>query len=165
MKKTYVLILYVCMILLLCACGKDNDIPVPTATAAPTPVPVTAPPSTVPPTETPAPTPEPEPIVYDARFVGNWSISRAHNEYAALLEFYGTSLREIGAGLSIRDDGTLTYYIGGSGGEGVWSSEGDLAHAEAVGNNHFTLTVKDIDGETFLEMNFGAAPIIWQRTE
>lgn len=165
MKKIHALILYACMILLLCACGKEAELPAPTA--APTPVTVTAPPPTVPPTEIPSPTPEPspEPIVYDTRFIGNWSISRTHNEYAALLEFYGTSLRELGAGLSIRDDGTLTYYIGSSGANGVWASDGDLAHVEAVGNNHFTLTAKDIDGATFLEMNFGAAPIIWQKTE
>lgn len=161
MKKQTVILLLFCLMLLLCACGKESA-PVPTVT--PMPAVITPPPVTEAPAETPSPTPEPTPLVYDGRFVGTWSISRVHNEYAALLEFFGTSLREYGSQLTIADDGTISYYIGSSGAEGSWTSEGDIAHAETQ-SEKLTLTLIDIDGKIFLEMNFGGAPIIWQRAE
>lgn len=160
MRKTSFILPFLCIIL-LCACGKEST-PAPSAT--PAPAVITPPPATEAPAETPAPTPETTPEVFDERFVGTWCISRTHNEYAALLEFFGTSLRELGSGLDISVTGSLSYYIGSSGGEGSWISDGDTAHAETQ-SERFSLTLTEIDGETFLEMNFGGVSIIWQRAE
>lgn len=162
MKKLSFIFALLCVIL-LCACGKTDAVTVPAPSPTPTVTPTPAPVIEVQ-VDTPSPTPEVTPAVLDERFVGTWCISHAHNEYAALLEFFGTSLREYGSQLTISDDGTMSYYIGSSGGDGSWTSEGDTAHAEA-GSEKLILKLIDIDGVNFLEMSFGGAPVIWQRAE
>ena len=101
MKKIIALVLSLALVFSLCACGKKAETPAPAPAETPAPAAPTAAPETPAPTEAPA--------EHDERFVGPWKLAGALNEYAAILEYFGTSVGEYGAAMELKSSGEFDY--------------------------------------------------------
>lgn len=95
-----------------------------------------------------------------APYVGAWRIDPYHTQDPSQLYLmFGSSLRQFGAQLNIRADGTIDYYIGLTGGAGAYSVEGSTLTADLIsyaeGNRvRLRLEIVTVDGITYLVYPF-----------
>ena len=109
-----------------------------------------------------------EPVQKSIELAGTWHLDSEKNDLAAfadsldLFPGYG----EWGAGMEIRSDGQMSWYIGADGGSGTYTVDGNLLHAELVND----LDQKDmtIDFRIFvehekavLEMDYQDMTVYW----
>lgn len=113
---------------------------------------------------------EPEiPVPQSIQLAGPWRLDREKNDLAAfadsldLFPGYG----EWGAGMELRSDGRMNWFIGAEGWHGTYSVEGNVLHAQLISDleQHeqgwdFRIVVEK--ETTVLEMPYGDRTIYWR---
>lgn len=158
MKRIYALFLMIFMLLSMTGC--DN---LKVETIEPTPMPPVE-------TEISADEPAATECLYP-EIVGPWELAMEKNEYAAILEYFGTSVRDSKPTMEIRSNGDFSYTLGVSGGAGTWSVAGDDIQAVYTTWNdgheeEVHLTEIEEGGILYLHMQIGGIDVVWcQETE
>ena len=126
-------------------------------------------PTPMPPVETETPAEEPTAVeCLRPEIVGPWELAMEKNEYAAILEYFGSSVREVKPTMEIRSNGDFSYTLGASGGAGTWSVVGDDIEAVYTTWNdeheeEVHLTEIEEGGVLYLHMQLGGIDVVWCR--
>lgn len=154
MKRLFAVLLAAAMLFSMTACGNLK-----VETIEPTPMPAVETETPAEPTEVECPRPE---------LVGPWELAMEKNEYAAILEYFGTAVREVKPTMEIRSNGDFSYTLGIGGGAGTWTVAGD--DIEAVYSNwndgyeeKVSLTEFEEGGVLYLRMQIGGIEVVWRQ--
>ena len=109
-----------------------------------------------------------EPVQQSAELVGPWHLDSEKNDLATftdsldLFPGYG----EWGAGMEIRSDGQMSWYIGAEGWHGTYTAEGTVIHAQLTSDLEQTTQPWDFritaqNGGAELEMDYQDMTIYW----
>lgn len=155
MKKILFAILVFSMMLALCACGA-NQTPEISATEDAS-------------TGSPDVTSQEAPTQTDARasieLSGPWHLDSERNDLTAFQDIF-PAYAEFGAGMEIKSDGQLSWYIGIEGGSGTYTQDGDVLTADLVSDiEQKPITVVFhviLDNETAsLMMEYNETSVYW----
>ena len=87
-------------------------------------------------------------------YIGTYRLDtgRKEQDIAVLYQYFGSSLRDYGAEMVLNEDGTFSYYLGLTGGEGVYTIDGSVITASvtdyAEGNRTTLILYLIIEGDT-----------------
>lgn len=96
----------------------------------------------------------------------SWTIDTNKTDYTWLISVFGTSYRDYGCGLTIEDNGTISYYIGSSGGSGNYTVQDNIITANIVSyadgdTINKTFTIVNQDGIDYITLDIDDKTIWW----
>lgn len=147
MKKWICMLLTCVMLLGLCACGK------------------TQPPAAAEPEEKPQETPD-APVTLRIDPVGPWHLDSEKNDLKAFQDAF-PGYAEFGAGMEIRSNGQLSWFIGAEGGTGTWhAQDAETLVAELTADVEqkpltSVMQVVEETGTAFLVMTHNGETVYW----
>ena len=72
----------------------------------------------------------------DQPYIGTWVLSaRSAPHIDDLYRLFGSSLRQFGAAMTLREDGSFSYHLGLTGGSGHYTVHGDTILADYITDN------------------------------
>lgn len=108
---------------------------------------------------------ESEKVEVSVDLVGPWHLDSEKNDLTAFEEIF-PAYAEFGAGMEIKSNGQMSWYIGAAGGCGTYSLTGELLHAELISDMEQTDMPMDfhvvVENETAgLEMDYQDMMVYW----
>ena len=95
-----------------------------------------------------------------------WTIDTNKTDYTWLISVFGTSYRDYGCGLTIDKNGTISYYIGSTGGNGNYSVQDNTITANLISyadgdNMNKIFTIVNEDGTNYITLDIDGNTIWW----
>ena len=96
---------------------------------------------------------------------GPWHLDNEKNDLDAFADLF-PAYAEFGAGMELKSDGQMRWYIGAAGGCGTYIADDDLLHAALIAdmdqkNMQMELRILSENEETILEMDYEGMTIYW----